>query len=787
VKVASIGGGPAGLYFGILLKQADPSHEVIVYERNRPDDTFGFGVVFSDATLGNLSVADEQSFVAITQSFAHWDDIETHAPRRFDDPRVDGAPENDEEVVISTGHAFSGLSRQRLLAILQARAAEVGVRIVYERELAWPADGGLPDELRGADLVLAADGVNSATRTRFSERFQPSIDLRPNHFVWLGTTRPFPAFTFYFDRSEHGLFRVHAYQFRKPGSEDAQDGPGRALSTFIVECTDETWRAAGFDRASEADTLAYFERLFARRLDGHKLIPNRSIWRNFPTISNGRWWFRHEAGPHVVLLGDAAHTAHFSIGSGTKLAMEDSIALRDAVVAHADLGVALAAYEKARRPGVDTVQRAAAPSLRWFEDTERYAGKQDPLTFTFNMLTRSLRIHHANLKLRDPALVSQLDRAFAARAAAQAKVAVKPDLPPMFTPLRLRDLVISNRVAVSPMCMYSAEDGLPSEFHLVHYGSRAIGGAGLVLTEMTDVAPDARITPGCTGLWSDAHAQAWKRVVDFVHASSGAKIGVQLGHAGRKGATKKMWEGIDQPLEAGAWPLIAPSAIPYFPHSQVPREMTRADMDRVRDQFVAATRYAEQAGFDLLELHMAHGYLLASFLSPLTNQRTDEYGGAPHNRLRFPLEVFRAVRDAWPAHKPISVRLSATDWIDGGLEVDDAVDVARALKTAGCDIVDVSSAQTTPDSKPSYGRLYQTPFSDRVRNEAELPTMTVGNVSSWGDVNAILAAGRADLCLLARGHLYDPYWTRHAAQDQGVSLPWPAPYAAAASFTPRES
>lgn len=775
MKVVSIGGGPAGLYFGILLKQADPSHEVIVYERNRPDDTFGFGVVFSDATLGNLSVADERSFVSITQSFAHWDDIETHAPR----PWADGG---GEEVIVSTGHGFSGLSRQRLLTILQARAREVGVQILFDRELAFGADGALPKELEGADLVLAADGVNSATRARFSERFRPSIDLRPNHFVWLGTTRPFPAFTFYFDETEHGLFRVHAYQFCQ-----APDLPGGAISTFIVECTDETWRRAGLDHATEADTLAYCERLFGARLDGHRLIPNRSIWRNFPTISNGCWWFRHEGGPHVVLLGDAAHTAHFSIGSGTKLAMEDSIALRDAVVAHADLGVALAAYEKARRPGVDTVQRAAAPSLRWFEDTERYARKQDPLTFTFNMLTRSLRIHHANLKVRDPALVARLDRGFAARAAAQAKVAVKPDVPPMFTPLRLRDLVLDNRVVVSPMCMYSAEDGLPSDFHLVHYGSRAIGGAGLVMTEMTDVAADARITPGCTGLWSEAHAQAWKRVVDFVHAQSGAKIGVQLGHAGRKGATKRMWEGIDQPLDAGAWPLIAPSPIPYHPHSQVPREMTRADMDRVRDEFVAATRLADQAGFDLLEVHMAHGYLLASFLSPLTNRRTDEYGGAPHHRLRFPLEVFRAVRDAWPAHKPISARLSATDWLEGGLDVEDAVDIARALKAEGCDIVDVSSGQTTPESRPQYGRLYQTPLADRVRNEAGLPTMTVGNVSSWGDVNAILAAGRADLCLLARGHLYDPYWTRHAAMEQGVVTPWPAPYLAASSFTPRES
>ncbi len=447
----------------------------------------------------------------------------------------------------------------------------------------------------------------------------------------------------------------------------------------------------------------------------------------------------------------------------------------------------MAAYESARRPGVDAVQRAAAPSLRWFEDTERWAGRQDPLTFTFNMLTRSLRIHHANLKLRDPALVTRLDRAFAERAAVLSGVSVAKDAPPMFTPLRVRDLVIENRVVVSPMCMYSATDGLPDDFHLVHYGSRAMGGAGLVMTEMTDVAPDARITPGCTGLWSDAHALAWKRIVDFVHAQSSSKIGVQLAHAGRKGATRRMWEGIDQPLTEGAWPLIAPSAIPYHPHSQVPRAMTRDDMDRVRDEFVAATRHAETAGFDLLELHMAHGYLLASFLSPLTNHRDDAYGGDLAGRMRYPLEVFRAVRAVWPAHRPMSVRISATDWVDGGADAGDAVEIARALKREGCDLIDVSSGQTTPASRPVYGRLYQTPLADRVRNEADILTMTVGNVSSWGDVNAILAAGRADLCLLARGHLYDPYWTRHAAAEQGFAMPWPKPYGPAASFTPRGS
>ncbi len=769
MKIVSIGGGPAGLYFAILMKKADPSHEILVLERNRPDDTFGFGVVFSDATLANLKNADLDTNAEIERAFAHWDDIETHAPHPGGKRRGQG-----EEVIVSTGHGFSGLARKRLLEILQRRAIALGVKIEFSHEVEdverWMAE---------ADLVLGADGVNSGVRKRFEAHFEPDVDWRPNRFVWLGTTKPFPAFTFYFDENEHGLFRVHAYQYaREP------ETPGGPVSTFIVECTEQTWRRAGLDRATEDETLAYCEKLFAKRLEGHRLIANRSVWRSFPTVQNRRWSHRN-----VVLMGDAAHTAHFSIGSGTKLAMEDAIALRDALVAHADVAEALAAYEAERRPGVEAVQRAAAVSLRWFEETERYFGNMDPEAFVFGMLTRSLRIHHANLKVRDPAFVARVDRWFAARAAEQSGVDLPsdPPPPPMFTPFRLRECVIPNRVVVSPMCMYSAEDGLPNDFHLVHYGSRAIGGAGLIMTEMTDVSAEGRISPGCTGLWSEAHRDAWKRIVDFVHAQAPGKIGVQLAHAGRKGSTKRMWEGIDQPLPDGNWPLISASAIPYFPHSQVPKAMNRADMDLVRDQFVRATRLADEAGFDLLELHMAHGYLLASFLSPLTNVRDDEYGGSLENRLRFPLEVFRAVRATWPPSKPISVRLSATDWIEGGFTCDDAVAVARALHAEGCDVIDVSSGQTTPASRPVYGRLYQTPFSDRVRNEVGIATMTVGNVSSYGDVNAILAAGRADLCVLARGHLYDPYWTRHAAYEQGFELPWPPQYRPAKSFTPRGS
>lgn len=743
MKIVSIGGGPAGLYFAILAKKADPSHDILVVERNRPDDTFGFGVVFSDETLGNFAAADPESYAEITRAFAHWTDIDIH---------YGGA------VVTSAGHGFSGMSRKKLLEILQRRATALGVRIAFETEAKDPSD--FPD----ADLILAADGVNSGIRTKYADRLMPSLDWRRNKFVWLGTTRPHPAFTFHFKPHATGLFRVHAYQY------DATN------STFIVECTEETWKKAGLDVATEAETLAFCEKLFAEELDGHRLVANRSIWRTFPTIRCAKWSF-----DNVVLMGDAVHTAHFSIGSGTKLAMEDAIALADAVARHKNVPQALAAYEAERKPQTEAIQRAAQVSLEWFEETERYAGKLAPLDFAMSMLTRSMRITHANLKLRDAKLVAEVDAAFAARHGAPA------DTPPMFVPFKLRGLTLSNRIVVSPMCQYSAEDGLVGDWHLVHLGSRALGGAGLVMTEMTDVSADGRITPGCAGLYAPEHVAAWKRTVDFVHGNSPAKIGVQLAHAGRKGSTRKAWEGIDQPLPDGNWKLLSASALPYRKDSQTPKAMDRADMDAVKADFVQATRYALEAGFDLVEVHMAHGYLLASFLSPLTNIRTDEYGGDIDGRMRFPLEVFDAVRAAWPAERPISVRISAVDWKEGGNTAQDAVEIAKRLKAHGADIIDVSAGQTVDDGKPVYGRLFQTPFSDRVRFEADVPTMTVGNISSWADCNTILAAGRADLCVLARAHLYDPYWTRHAAYEQGYKMPWPPQYGSARSFTPRES
>jgi anthraniloyl-CoA monooxygenase len=750
VNVAIVGAGPAGLYLAILLKRDDPSHQVTVYERNRVEDTFGFGVVFSDETLENVGEADPETNRAMATAAARWEDIEIHYRGT---------------VMRSTGHRFAGVERKTLLELLARRAQSLGVEIQWQREIRDLSDCGLPV----ADLIVAADGVASPIRDRLSDRFQPHLDWRRNRFVWLGTSRPFPAFTFYFKSSPAGLWRTHAYQY----------APGR--STFIVEAREETWKASGLEENDEQATVAYLEHLFSDELQGHPLLANRSIWRRFPTVRNGRW---HSG--NVVLLGDAAHTAHFSVGSGTKLAMEDAIALAAALKTEASISAALASYEAGRRPQVESLQRAAQASLEWFESAERYHDT-DPLQFAFNLLTRSLRITHENLRLRDPALVEQVDRWFAEQAGRQSgrPVTLDPCPPPLFTPYRLRDLVLSNRIVVSSMCQYRADDGLPNDWHLVHLASRAIGGAGLVMTEMTDVSREGRISPGCAGMYLPGHVAAWQRIVEFVHRESAARIGLQLAHAGRKGSTRVPWEGEDEPLAKGNWPLIAPSPIPYRPHNQTPREMTRADMDQVSADFVRATTMADAAGFDLLEVHLAHGYLLASFISPLTNWRTDEYGGSLANRMRYPLEIVTRVRAEWPQAKPLSVRISAVDWVPGGMEAPDAVEVARMVVAAGADIVDVSAGQTVPEAKPVYGRQFQTPFSDRIRHEARVPTMTVGNISSPADVNTILAAGRADLVVLARAHLWDPYWTRHAAADLGHALPWPPEYATLNRYTPR--
>jgi len=754
VRIVAIGGGPAALYFGILMKEADPKHEITILERNRLDDTFGFGVVFSDATQNNLAAADPETYASLAHEFFHWDDIDIHYRNA---------------VIRSGGHGFSGLSRRKLLEVLGRRCTALGVCVEVGEDVEV-----VEDYRRKADLLIGSDGFNSTVRSTYTEHFQPSMDERPNRFVWLGTTRPFPAFTFYFKRDKHGLWRVHAYQYE----------PGH--STFIVEAAEQTWRAAGLDKSTEDDTLKFCEALFKEELEGHRLLKNRSLWRNFVTIKNASW--SHE---NVVLVGDAAHTAHFSVGSGTKLAIEDAIALAGALQRDRDVPAALAAYEAERRPAVESLQRAAQVSLQWFEDTERYMNLE-PLQFAFNLLTRSLRITHDNLKVRDSKFVEKIDRWFAASSppgplSVPERGNERTVPPPMFTAFRLRDMLLSNRVVVSPMCQYSAEDGTPNEWHLVHIGSRAVGGAGLVFVEMTDVSHEGRISPGCAGMYKPEHVTAWKRIVDFVHANTDAKLAMQLGHAGRKASTQRMWEGMDEPLPEGNWPIISASPLPYFPHSQIPKEMTRADMDEVKDDFVRAAEMSNQAGFDLLELHFAHGYLLASFISPLTNKRTDQYGGALENRMRFPLAVFDAVREVWPAHKPMSVRISAVDWHPQGMQPADAVEVARLLKQHDCDITDVSAGQTIADAKPQYGRQFQTPFADRIRHEVGIATMAVGNISSYQDVNTILAAGRADLCVLARAHLWDPYWTRHAAYEQGYPLPWPDPYGTLNKYKPRMS
>jgi anthraniloyl-CoA monooxygenase len=747
VNVAIVGGGPAGLYLAILLKRSDASHSVVVYERNRPDETYGFGVVFSDATMEGLAAADPETFARLDERFHHWDDIDVHYRGR---------------VLTSTGHGFSGLERSALLEVLAGRALELGVDFRAETEVADPGS------LEGADLLVGADGVNSVVREAWKEDFGPAVDWRPNKFVWMGTTRPFDAFTFDFQEDEHGLWRLHAYRYAE------------ARSTFIVETTDETLARSGLQGATEAETIAWCERLFADRLDGHPLIANRSIWRSFPTLVCARW-----SRGNVVLIGDAVHTAHFSVGSGTKLAMEDGIALVAALERTGDVPSALALYEEERKPEVESLQRAAQASLQWFEGTERYM-ETEPIQFAFNLLTRSLRITHEDLRLRDPAFTAEVDRWFAAEAAKQSGVEVPldPPPPPLFTPYRLGDLLLENRVIVSAMCQYSAEEGMPNDWHFVHLGSRAIGGAGLVMTEMTDVSAEGRITPGCAGLYLDEHVPGWKRIVDFVHANSTAKIGMQISHAGRKGSTKLAWEGIDEPLEEGGWEVLGPSAIPWDEPNPVPRPLARSDMDAVIADHAAATKRAEAAGFDLLELHMAHGYLLATFASPLTNRRDDAYGGPLENRMRFPLEVLDAVRAAWPG-RPLSVRISAVDWKPGGQEIEDSLEVARMLKDHGVDIIDVSAGQTVVDAKPRYGRQFQTPFADRIRHEVGIPTIAVGNISSYMDVNTILAAGRADLCALARAHLWDPYWTRNAAWKLGWPLPWPDPYSTLDRYTPR--
>jgi anthraniloyl-CoA monooxygenase len=743
MRAAVLGAGPGGLNFAISLKLRDPSHEVTVIERNKPDDTFGWGVVLSDETLGKLEGNDPVSAKAIRDSFAYWDDIAVHYR---------------DTVVTSGGHGFCGIGRKRLLNILQDRACELGVRIRFETEAE-----AVDVYAAQYDLVVAADGVNSRVRAAHADAFKPDIDIRACKYIWLGTHQKFDdAFTFIFEETEHGWIWAHAYQF------DAD------TATFIVECTEETWRRSGFDHMSLDETIAACERIFTANLGGNNLMSNArhlrgSAWLNFNRVLCARWSHRN-----IVLLGDAAATAHFSVGSGSKLAMESAIALANYVSTEPTLAAAFERYESERRLEVLRLQNSARNSTEWFENVERYL-HLDPVQFSYSLLTRSQRISHENLRQRDPEWLAGAEKWFDERATGRRPTVARP---PMFVPFRVRGLELANRICVSPMAQYKAKDGTPNDWHLVHYAERAKGGAGMVFTEMTCVSPEGRISPGCTGLYTDEHEQAWKRLVDFVHAETDAKIAIQLGHSGPKGSTQLGWEESDAPLAKDNWEIVGASAVPWSTENQMPRELDRAGMNRIRDEFVRSAEMAARIGFDWLELHYAHGYLMSSFITPLSNKRTDEYGGSLENRMRFPLEVLRAVRKVWPDERPMSVRISAHDWVGpDGVQPQDAVAISRLLVDNGVDLVDVSAGQTSTQAQPVYGRMFQTPFSDRIRNEAGVATLAVGNIYEPDHVNSILMAGRADLVCLARPHLTDPYWTLHAAADlHYTGVNWPKPY-----------
>ena len=746
MRVVCLGGGPAGLYFAISMKLRNPAHEVTVLERNKADDTFGWGVVLSDDALENMTENDPISAAAIRENFAYWDDI---------------AVVHDGHRTVSGGHGFAGIGRKKMLLLLQERARALGVNLQFETPI-----GPVEDYTSDYDLVVACDGINSAVRTAWAEHFKPEVDVRECKFIWLGTRQKFDdAFTFIFEKTEHGWVWVHAYQF----DDDT--------ATVIVECQQETWDKLGFEAMSKAEIIETCETLFAAHLDGHKLMSNAdhlrgsAVFMNFPRVLCEKW--HHE---NVVLLGDASATAHFSIGSGSRLAFDSAIALAEFLHTEPSLERAFERYQDERRLDVLRLQSAARNSLEWFEQVERYL-HMDPVQFNYSLLTRSQRIPHENLRLRDPDWLLSAEKWFQDQAGAPSNAPVRP---PMFAPFELRDMTLENRIVVSPMAQYKAVDGCPTDWHLIHYGERAKGGAGLIYTEMTCVSETGRITPGCPGLYAPEHEVAWARLVDFVHGETEAKICCQIGHSGRKGSTNIGWEGMDTPLASGNWELISASAIPWSAENAVPREMTRADMDAVRNQFVAAAQTAERAGFDMIELHAAHGYLISSFISPVSNTRTDVYGGSLENRMRYPLEVFQAMRAVWPERKPMSVRISANDWVgDEGVTPEEAVAIAKMFKMAGADIIDVSAGQTTTDAKPVYGRMFQTPFSDRIRNEAAIHTMAVGNIYEADHANSILMAGRADLIAVGRPHLADPYWTFHEAARIGDRhAVWPKPYEA---------
>ncbi len=746
MKILCLGGGPASLYFSILMKKAAPHHDITVIERGSRDSTWGFGVVFSDETLKGFMDADAPSYRHIVEQFVYWGGIDT---------KIHG------ETIHSSGHGFCGMSRLRLLNIFHERCDALGVNLRFDTDI---TDLDQLD-MDAYDLVVAGDGLTSMIREAHADAFGTTVDLRRNKFCWLATSKPFDDFTFTFRQNEHGWWWAHAYGY-EPG-----------MSTFIVECSEETWRRAGMESASEDDTRSYCEALFAGDLDGHGLITNRSIWRTFPVVRNERLYHRN-----MVLMGDAVRSAHFSIGSGTKLAMEDAISLAGCFAeAGDDVPGALELYQQLRKEEADRLQRTAVVSLSWFEHIDRYASAQSAQQFAFNMLCRSKRVTYDNLALRDSDYVASVDVWFAEQARCDTgfdDIDVQNPVAPALQPFRIGRMRVENRFELSAMCQYCAEDGLPTDWHLVHYGARAVGGVGLLNTEMICVSPTARITPGCAGIWNEAQVARWKRIVDFAHTNSAAKVCAQIGHAGRKGATCVPWDGgIDQPLPSGAWPTVAASPLPYLPHSPAPRALDENDMAEIVADFELAARNAHLAGFDMVEVHMAHGYLLSGFISPVTNRRADGYGGDVVARMRFPLRVLDAVRAAWPQDKPISVRVSATDWVEDGLSDLDMLEVARLLKAHGVDIINVSTGQVTKDEDPVYGRMFQAPFADQIRNEVGIPTIVAGNITTADQANTLVAAGRTDIVALGRPIMNDPHFVLRAAAhyDHG-SQAWPRQY-----------